>query len=624
MAFLTPFFLLLGLLALPIIIMYMLRLRRREVMVSSTLLWQKLMRDREANAPWQKLRRNILLILQLLILAALVLALARPFIPVPSVVSGSVVVLLDGSASMQATDVAPSRFEAARTQVDDLIGALGGGDQMTLIRVGQTPVILAAATGDRRILRDALAAAQPDNGAANWAAAVALASGAAQGFRDARIVVVSDGGLPEDLPPLSAEVVYLPVGSSGENLAITALATRETESGPQLFASVTNHGRLPHTTLLSIALDGRLFDSRRIEIAAGATTAVTWDLPEGTVTIEAHLSDHEEDHLALDDRAWAVHEGGVTNRALIVTAGNIFLEQVYTVLPGIEAFKAAPDADLAAAAEEGFDLYIFDSVSLPDPVPPGNLLIINPPPAETEGGLLRVSGTFTQPVVTRLQDDPLLQFVDWGTINIRQARQVSAPWARPIVSAAEGPLLLIGERAGYRIAIIPFALQDSDLPLQIAFPILMANITHWLSPGRAFDAPTGLQAGETINIQAGAGTTAVRITKPDGTTWAAEVGEEELFFTETDLLGLYELNLSDPSGRRPAGRFAVNLFAPNESNIRPGDTIPLGQGADSEGSGEDIGQRELWPWLAALALLVLVVEWWLYHRGVPILRRPVP
>ncbi|MCA9986938.1 MAG: BatA domain-containing protein, partial [Anaerolineales bacterium] len=107
-SFLTPLMLLLGLLAAPIILLYMLRLRRQEMLVSSTMLWQRLLRDREANAPWQKLRRNLLLILQLLILALLVFALARPFLPVPSVISGSVVVLLDGSASMLATDVEPN------------------------------------------------------------------------------------------------------------------------------------------------------------------------------------------------------------------------------------------------------------------------------------------------------------------------------------------------------------------------------------------------------------------------------------------------------------------------------------------------------------------------------------
>ena len=216
MSFLTPAFLLLGLLAAPIIVMYMLRLRRREVMVSSTLLWQKLLRDREANAPWQKLRRNLLLILQLLILAALVLALARPFFPVPSVISGNTVVLLDGSASMQAADVAPNRFAAAKAEVATLIDDLGGDSRMTLIQVGQTPVVLAAATGDKTTLRRALEAAEPETAVPDWPSALALAGGAAQGFRDGRIVIVSDGGLPADLPPLPAAPIYLPIGESAE------------------------------------------------------------------------------------------------------------------------------------------------------------------------------------------------------------------------------------------------------------------------------------------------------------------------------------------------------------------------------------------------------------------------
>jgi hypothetical protein len=169
MSFLTPAFLLLGLLAAPIILMYMLRLRRREVVVSSTLLWQKLLRDREANAPWQKLRRNLLLILQLLILAALVLALARPFFPVPSLISGNTVVLLDASASMLAADVAPNRFAAAKAEADRLIGDLPGDSRMTLIQVGQTPTILAAASGDKAALRRALEQAEAETAVADLA-----------------------------------------------------------------------------------------------------------------------------------------------------------------------------------------------------------------------------------------------------------------------------------------------------------------------------------------------------------------------------------------------------------------------------------------------------------------------
>src|SRR5262249_46983962 len=124
MQFLTPLGFALASLAVPIILLYMLKLRRKQVQVSSTFLWQQLLRDQQANAPWQKLKRNLLLILQLLILTALVMAFARPAIRVPTVATGSVIVLLDASASMNATDLTPSRFEAARNSVTDLINGL--------------------------------------------------------------------------------------------------------------------------------------------------------------------------------------------------------------------------------------------------------------------------------------------------------------------------------------------------------------------------------------------------------------------------------------------------------------------------------------------------------------------
>ncbi len=591
--------------------MYMLRLRRREVVVSSTLLWQKLLRDREANAPWQKLRRNLLLFLQLLILAALVLALARPFFPVSSVISGSTVVLLDGSASMQATDVAPNRFEAAKVEINRLINDLGGDNQMTLIHVGYAPTVLVSAASDKTVLRRALAEAQPTTATPNWEAALALAAGAAQGFRDGRIVIVSDGGLPADLPPLPTTPVYLPVGESGENLAISALATRATEAGPQLFASVANEGALDRQALFSLSLDGLLYDSRRISVPAGGSATLTWDLPEGTEAVVAHLSDHEGDKLALDDVAYAVHEGGVTNRALLVTEGNLFLEQVFGVLPGVEAFKIGPDSALSA---EEFDLVVFDGVPLPNPLPPTDMLIIDPPAGDS-AGFLNVTGLFSDTVAIRLADSPLLQFVDWRDVHIRQAKRVEAAWARPLVEAEGGPLLLIGERNGQRIAVLPFDLRHSDLPLQIAFPILMANITSWLSPGRAFDAPTGLQPGDPVSISPAAATTAVLVEKPDGVVWVTAVTEEALIFPETDQVGLYHVSLRDSAGTQAAGSFAVNLFSPAESAIAPADALNIGQVAVETDDEGHVGQREWWPWLLLVALLILLVEWWVHFRG---------
>jgi hypothetical protein len=601
----------------------MLRLRRREMVVSSTLLWQRLLRDREANAPWQRLRRNLLLFLQLLILTGLVIALARPYLPVPAVVSGSVVVLLDGSASMLATDVAPTRFEVARKEVERIIGRLSGGDQMTLILVGRTPQTLVAASADREALRGALSEAAARPLVADWEAAFALAAGAAQGFEEARIAVVSDGGLPARLPLLPAEIVYVPVGASGANLAISALATRPAANGIQAFAAVTNYGPEARQALISISLDGRLHDSRRLEIGALETETLTWELDGEVGLIEAGLSEHEPEYLREDDAAAAVHQGGATRRILLVTAGNRFLETALTLLPGVEAFKVAPDR-LPEELEQ-FDLLVYDSVPLPRSTPNTNLLVVNPLPTVAEPAaaepLLTITGSFTNTAVIEVADEPLLANVLWSDVHVREATAVTAPWAETLVAAEGGPLLLAGERAGRRIAILPFRLQDSDLPLQIAFPVLVANITGWLSPGQAFDGPTSLVPGDSLVIRPPAGVEAITVLGPGGTTWVEEVGAEPAVFGDTNVLGAYQVLFRERGVDRPAGGFAVNLIATSESNINPAPSIRVGQTEVRTAGESNVGQQELWPWLGVAALLLLIVEWWVYHQGPRLPRR---
>ncbi len=181
MSFLAPVALGLSALSIPIILLYMLRLRRRDVPVSSTMLWQQLLRDREANAPWQRLRRNLLLFLQLLVLAALVFALARPFVEVPTVTTGRIALLLDASASMNANDVQPNRFEAAKQQAYGIIDTLSDQDSLAVIRVADGPEVVANYTNNRVELHDAISKMEPSDSSADWNAALTLAAAGANG-----------------------------------------------------------------------------------------------------------------------------------------------------------------------------------------------------------------------------------------------------------------------------------------------------------------------------------------------------------------------------------------------------------------------------------------------------------
>jgi Ca-activated chloride channel family protein len=619
--FLAPLALAFAALSIPILILYMLKLRRRDVLVSSTLLWQRLLRDREANAPWQRLRRNLLLLLQLLILALLTLALARPFVPAPTVVSGSVIVLLDVSASMQARDVVPTRFDAAVQAAQDIVAGLGSTDVATIVAVGPQPQVLASATNDRALLRRALGDAAPTNGPADWEAAFALAAAGLTSAKDVCVVIISDGALPETLPALPGEVHFVGVGGAGDNLAITALATREGPAGPQAFLRLVNYGAADAEPLIEFFADGVLFDARRLPVLAHGSAALTLtDLPYDLQVLQAHLS--TTDALPLDDAAWAVHAPPVSGRILLVSEGNLFLERALGALPGVELVRLSPDQPFPSPTQEGdregYDLYVYDGV-ITDTLPVGNLWLIGPPalPPHWQGGL-EGGGVFTDTAITDVAaDDPLLRYVDLSNVHVLQAHAVGLPpGAQVLVEATGGPLLFVAERPEGRLAVLTFSLRDSDLPLQIAFPILTANLVDWLLPKGGARFPATIQPGDPVPIPVDPQALEILVTAPDGTRHRLPVSEEFPLFAATDQLGIYLVEQLDRSEAvLQSAVLAVNLFDEAESDIAPREVVRVGQTEVTAAVQEEEGRREFWPWLAGAALGVLVVEWWAYQRG---------
>lgn len=626
MSFLTPLGLLGGLLAIPIILLYMLRLRRREVPVSSNFLWQQILLDREANTPWQRLRRNLLLLLQLLILAALVLALARPFIIVPSVSAGQTALLLDASASMNATDSADgTRFEEARRRALEIVDTMGAADRMTVIRVAQVPEVLAPYTADRAALRSAISSAQPSLASSDWSAALTLAAAGAAGAEDFSIVLVSDGGLGNaaTLPAIPGQVQLVPVGQiDSSNVAITALATRALAGGaPQLFAQVNNYGDTDAEVVFDLRLDGELFTAERITIPAGGSQSITsiGNLPPDFRIIQAGLTLPAEsttiDALAADNRAWAVAPAGATRRVLLMSPGNYFIEQVLRSLPSVELVTG----DVARGLPNNpFDLYIFDRW-LPPSLPDGDMLIIDPPASTPLFAVAEPSPATANPSVRTA--DPRMTYVDFGSVNVAAFKPVSAAWAEPLITVDGGALLLAGEVDSRQIAILTFNLFESDLPLQIAWPVLVSSLLDWYQPQNIVSVPDGLQIGDSVFIRPPLTASSVRVTLPDGTTRDLPAGRDALVFADTAQPGIYTLDVLENGDITATSSFAINLFDPDESDIRPNTALTLGEVTIAQATEEEVGQREFWPLLALVALLILLVEWFAYHRR---LRTPAP
>jgi len=664
MSFLTPAAFVLAALIPVIVAMYLLRLRRTEQVVSSVYLWQRMVRDLEANAPWQRLRRNLLLVLQLLFLIFLILALARPFTWAKGASGQALILILDTSASMAATDVSPNRLEAAKAQARGLVDGQPDDARVTLITAGDGARVLIASSQDRRGIHRTIDGLEVNTGGSDLTAALELASAVAARQPETEIVVLSDGraSLPERLS-LTGRVRFLPVGQSGDNQAISTLSLEPAPGDAEVtaFAQVTNYSDSPAQRRLTLYADGQLVNAYDLEIApADQGAVVARGLPIETRIIEAQLDG--EDALPLDDRAWAVRRDEEPASITLVTDGNLFLETGLALLPGLEVTvirpndfeegwkagrledwtdgRAADDGTIQSSSPPSFhpsNLTIFDTyVPITAALPAGNLLFIAPP-RSTE--LFTVTGKVDQPLARPVDaEDPLLANVSLAEVGVLDATQVLLPpWAHPVIvgdlvagtdQVLDGeaiPLLFAGEVDDSRVAVLAFDLRRSDLPLQVAFPLLLANLTGWLAPGSGGELPAQVVPGTAVSLTLPPEVESATVTRPDGSTARLIPEAGRAVFAATEQLGIYDVtwNRSKPTGSESAegaktsqAHFAVNLFSPQESDVRPAETLPVlatGEAGDDERSGQV--RREWWRALALIAMALLLAEWMVYQRA---------
>lgn len=680
MSFLAPLALA-GLAFLPVVVaMYLLKLRRDEAVVPSTMLWLKLVSDVEANAPWQKLRRSLLLLLQLLLVLILAFLAARPFVERPAGLAGDIVLVIDTSASMQATDVSPSRLDAAKAAAIDALKDLPGGGRVSVIAAGRTARVVANGTDDLGNVRAAINAIAPTSDIGDLGDALRLASALAARSGDAEILVATDAALAT--PPvgtLEAPVRVLQVGRDAKNEAIVALAVRTSPSGlsHSAFVSIANVGLAMAERRVQLYADGVLRDSRVLVLDPQRKTDISIDdiddpkTPASVIEVRLVAKDETDtaapDALGVDDRAWAVVPPARLRSVLLVGEGDPYLETALSYLPDTELWGTTPARyadDVRRPDGSPWDLVIFEG-SLPAVLPTTPILAIAPPASSPLG---TVTGTLANPGIGSLDaSDPILRYVDLTTVHIGEAVKLELPaWARPVIPGpGTAPLLYAGSLAGRPAAVLAFEPRRSDLPLQVAFPVLLANLAGELLGGS--ETPQdAIAPGAPVTLAIPAGAIGVRVERPDGSAdeLIAPTGSApSVTFARTDLLGVYTVTpIADPmatpsptpgasgspSGAasaapaspgasptfRPADpnapvRFAVALLDVDESRIAPGDPARLqamsggspapGASAGTGGGNPAAAARpaardEIWIPIVLVALLVLTVEWLVYER----------
>ncbi|MGD9711443.1 MAG: BatA domain-containing protein [Thermomicrobiales bacterium] len=629
-----------ALIGIPLIVIFHMRhFTPFERHVPTLRFWREIEPARTDDVRFRRPPVTMLLVLQLVAAGLLGLALARP------AVSGAwagisqqttmrhLVVILDGSSSMSATDSEDghSRFDAARASALSHIDDLREGDVATTIVLGTQVNTLQGNDGaeiDR--LADALQAMPAPGGIADLNAALKLVADLdLPGVRE-EILVLTDGALSVDptiVEELNATVTLETFGDPrSSNLAITEISSRASADNlarSSLLVQVANFSDAPATTTLLAVADG--FEAFRQDVAIDANSAT--DVIIDTLPVDASnvvIEVRSTDPLFADNqiRMPLSQQSDFALRMLLVSDNSSHLQRALASLPGATVVTVTSTENLRGAIPAGpYDLVVYDGASPAEgAIPDSPLLIVNPP----RDGVIPMSGMVTAPTIERIRaNDPILRGVDLSGLTFFQnpIHDLDGS-AIEIAGAAEGPLLYRADVPGrdQRMIVLAVDLEQSNLPQRIAFPILIANIVAELSPN---PLPATVRLGDPVTYTPHAGAASVRVVNPSGEAIELTVAESEssqgeavlsreITFSATGTPGVYQLTELNESGQTiAAATFVVNAGHPQESDLRAEAGLPEALSV-ATASGEQTGQRllsDLWPALAALAFVVLVTEW---------------
>ena len=624
---------LLALLSIPIlIILYSLRPKRRKVTLSSTHLWREVLNEQQRGLGLQKLLRNLSLILLLLFALLLSLGLTNPQWLSQTAEQYDSVLILDISASMQARSASASgsRFDMAKQQAHDLIAQLADGARMAIMSSGRNPLLHSAFESNKDTLRSILTAIEASDEAGEPRAALALALSLMRNRERGHIYFITDAAFDTDITFASPLIEYLPVSDQNithRNAAITQFDFRPeigSEERFQMLLTVRNYSQDALTLPTTVTLNRQQIVSQNLQLPAADEQTLVLPI-QGRAYGQAIASIDIVDDLAVDNQAYAVIGVNEGSHVLLVSQGNYYLQSLLAALPNIHLTTLDKiDEDFISQVRH-YDLIILDRMQ-PTSLPPGNYLLIDTLVDELP---FSVTDSISYPLISGQSASPLVAHVDLSGVRINQAKKIALKDTdnpnpaslQKLFWSKETDLAITYLNEQWRLVYLGFDLNDSNLPLQAAFPLLISQALAWLHPQTQNDtaaATIQLAAGEPFAIRLAPQQTSVIVTSPTGDAQIYQADSDNnagtVLLNDIGKVGIYRYNLSGIERQ-----FAVNLTDDHESNITPRAVFPQQREQVTVNDNDRTAQLTiaLWPYIATIALLMLSLEWclWCMRRG---------
>ena len=656
---------------------YILKMRRRRFEVPFSNLWRRVLEQRDVTTLWKQLRRWISLLIALVVLALLLFAALDPVLGVADRRARNVVILLDASASMKAIDGGPdgssqTRLAAAKARAKALVDSMGGGDTAMVVKVDGQATPLTRFSNDAPMLRKKIEEVEASDTPADLTRALGAAADALRDRKNPLIVVVSDGAFPEAQLGLASweaikpgaepadknlaavdlsgiDVRYLPVGRRSDNVGVIAFNVRRyiaNKAAYEVFIEVQNFGAEKAVRKLTLYNGETAVDTRDLELAPAGESGsrqrqIYRELPGGEDhRLRASLRQVDgpggSDPFPLDDEAFALLPARKRQRVLIVSQNNLYLEGAILIYDNVEPDKLTPaEYDASPTIGEKYDVVIFDDHT-PTVVPPAptNLLYFHP---AGEHAPFAVTGTIDKPRVTDLNEDhPVMRWVTLSDVYIDKS-DVYAPdperketW---LARSVRAPIVAARREGGRKVVAFGFSLpapgreNATDLPLRVAFPMLLVNAFDWFANDEA-DLITTYVTGQRqrVAIDGVIGANEAVITSPRNAEVRAPIVDGIATFY-ADSVGFHQLTVPAPRaapGDEPleplvAVELAANLASSAESDIGPSTELTLGGKPLAAPDKFEVTRSErLWTALLLVMLIIIAVEWITYHRRITV------
>lgn len=489
-----------------IVLLYILKQKAVDTPFSSTLLWREVYKNLEAKTPFEKLKQNILMYLQLLLMLLLIFALMAPALKRGGLADKNVILVVDTSASMEYRyDGEDSRLTYSIKEAKRKIDGLSESAVVTLIACDSEANVVYQG-GDKTTLKSRLSKLQVSSEAGTLNQAASTVNSLISGMDNVEVVCYTDTDFDSGELIRSnkdASLFVEDVYSKGENCSVDYVnysaekpgdesqGTEQDAAGKhriEALCKVTNYGTKDVSQDVSLYVDSVIVDVQAVTVPAGESVTVYFTpqdilLDEGAV-LKAELS--AKDDLNADNSQSIEAVSALEKKVLLLSEGNVFLEKALSLSENTEIYKS-DDVNVLNQTEERFDLYVFDGIALPEDFDIGKLpenaafFFLNYPSLSGEMPYI-VSENDVTNAVLHFVESPVTDYVEEYSFGITEAfTYVLLDGAVPVVETEDGKCAgYYGNINGVSFAVLGFDIHSTDLALQTEFPIFMSQLTEQL------------------------------------------------------------------------------------------------------------------------------------------------